>query len=220
MKPDNITNAYKFSENIYDDVLTQRSFLSKLYISLFWGVDDNKIATDVLSIIPDDFSGKLLDIPVGTGVFTDKKYRKLNTAQIECVDYSKAMICQAQQRFSILPNVNCRQGDVGNLPYPDETFDIVLSMNGFHAFPDKERAFAETFRVLKKGGMFCGCFYIKGEKQMTDFAVNRFLSVKGWFTPPFQTSPQTILPHQQILHLKNTTKNNFLRQQQHLHPIP
>ena len=82
MKPDNITNAYKFSENIYDDVLTQRSFLSKLYISLFWGVDDNKIAADVLSMIPDDFSGKLLDVPVGTGVFTDKKYRKLNTAQI------------------------------------------------------------------------------------------------------------------------------------------
>ena len=97
------------------------------------------------------------------------------------------MICQAQQRFSILPNVNCRQGDVGNLPYPDETFNIVLSMNGFHAFPDKERAFSETFRVLKIGGMFCGCFYIKGENRMTDFAVNSFLSKKGWFMPPFQT---------------------------------
>ena len=35
MKPDNITKAYKLSENIYDDVLTQRSILSKLYVSLF-----------------------------------------------------------------------------------------------------------------------------------------------------------------------------------------
>ena len=190
MKSDNITKAYKLSENIYDDVLTQRSFWSKLYISLFWGVDDNKIAADVLSMIPEDFSGKLLDVPVGTGVFTNKKYGELNTAQIDCIDYSEAMISQAKQRFSLLPNVNCCQGDVGNLPYSDETFDIVLSMNGFHAFPDKERAFAETFRVLKKGGMFCGCFYIKGEKRMTDFVVNRFLSAKGWFTPPFQTKTE------------------------------
>ena len=185
--PDKITEAYKLSENIYDDVLMQRSFLSKLYISLFWGVDDNEIAEKVLSMIPDDFSGRLLDVPVGTGVFTNAKYRQLTAAQIECVDYSDVMIYKAKQRFLLLENVSCIQGDVGNLPYPDETFDIVLSMNGFHAFPDKERAFSETFRVLKIGGMFCGCFYIKGENRMTDFAVNRFLSKKGWFTPPFQT---------------------------------
>lgn len=33
--------------------------------------------------------------------------------------------------------------------YHTETYDIVVSMNGFHAFPDKERAFRETWRVLK-----------------------------------------------------------------------
>ena len=32
------------------------------------------------------------------------------------------------------------------------SFDIVLSMNGFHAFPDKKKAFRETHRVLKPGG--------------------------------------------------------------------
>ena len=32
----------------------------------------------------------------------------------------------------------------------NETFDMVLSMNGFHAFPDKDHAFQETWRVLKK----------------------------------------------------------------------
>ena len=106
MNPDKITEAYKLSENIYDDVLTQRSFWSKLYISLFWGVDDKEIAARVLSMIPEDFSGKLLDVPVGIGVFTNEKYRQINTAQINCVDYSEAMICQAKQRFSILPNIN------------------------------------------------------------------------------------------------------------------
>ncbi len=30
----------------------------------------------------------------------------------------------------------------------------MLSLNGFHAFPDKEAAYRETYRVLKKGGTF------------------------------------------------------------------
>ena len=59
-----------------------------------------------------------------------------------------------------LKNVTFRQGDVGALPYADDTFDIVLSLNGFHAFPDKEAAYREVFRVLRPGGTFCGCFYV------------------------------------------------------------
>ena len=60
-----------------------------------------------------------------------------------------------------------RQGDVGALPYEDDTFDIVLSLNGFHAFPDKEAAYREVFRVLRPGGTFCGCFYVMGEHKRT-----------------------------------------------------
>lgn len=48
-----------------------------------------------------------------------------------------------------LENVTFRQGDVGALPFDDASFDAVLSLNGFHAFPDKEAAYREVFRVLK-----------------------------------------------------------------------
>ena len=67
-----------------------------------------------------------------------------------------------------LKNVTFRQGDVGALPYADDTFDIVLSLNGFHAFPDKGAAYREVFRVLRPGGTFCGCFYVMGEHKWTD----------------------------------------------------
>lgn len=63
----------------------------------------------------------------------------------------------------------------------------MLSLNGFHAFPDKEAAFWETFRVLKNGGMFCGCFYIKGEKCRTDWFVEKLYTPKGFFTPPYES---------------------------------
>ncbi len=42
---DKIQKAYQASKNIYDDVLTQGSIFSKMYIKIFWsGTDDNEIA--------------------------------------------------------------------------------------------------------------------------------------------------------------------------------
>ncbi len=150
-----INSAYHASKNIYDDVLTQGNFFSRLYIRFFWsGTDDIEIARKILSYIPDDFDGTLLDVPVGTAVFTEEKWRSLSRAKITCLDYSGDMLEKARQRLSDCSHITFIRGDVGALPQPDESCDVVLSMNGFHAFPDKDKAFKETFRVLKKGGSF------------------------------------------------------------------
>ena len=188
---DKIKEAYQSSKNIYDDVLTQKSFFSRLYTKIFWsGTDDNAIARKVLSYIPDDFDGALLDVPVGTAVFTERKWKSLSKAQITCLDYSEDMIEQAKNRLRDSGNISCIQDDVGSLPMGSDSFDIVLSMNGFHAFPDKEKAFQETWRVLKPGGRFIACFYIKGKSGITDWLVRNILAKKGWFTPPFPTEEQ------------------------------
>ncbi|MBR0277091.1 MAG: class I SAM-dependent methyltransferase, partial [Clostridia bacterium] len=77
--------------------------------------------------------------------------------------------------------------DVGKLPFENETFDLVLSMNGLHVFPDKDKAFSEIFRVLKYGGIFCGCTYIKGECRRTDWFIDKLYVPKGYFNTPFDT---------------------------------
>ena len=99
------------------------------------------------------------------------------------------MMKAAEQRAEKLglDHVRFQRGDVGNLTFPDGTFDVVLSLNGFHAFPDKEAAYRETFRVLKKGGSFCGCFYIQGSCRRTDWFIRHLYVPKGFFTPPFET---------------------------------
>lgn len=188
---DKIQDAYESSKNIYDDVLTQGNFFSRLYVKLFWsGTDDNEIARKVLSYIPEDFSGELLDVPVGTAVFTARKWASLKNARITCLDYSADMLQQAQKRFAGQAHIHCLRGDVGSLPMADGSFDAVISMNGFHAFPDKPKAFRETWRVLKPGGDFIACFYIKGKSGRTDWLVKNILAKKGWFTPPFQTEEE------------------------------
>ena len=186
---DAIKDSYHQSRNMYDDVLTQSKWWSKLYIRLFWsGVNDNEIAEKMLSYISEDFSGTLLDVPVGTAVFTHRKYAALQNAAITCLDYSEDMLNQARQRLTNQKNIQLVQGDVGHLQFPDRSFDIVLSMNGFHAFPDKRSAFRETYRVLKHGGKFIGCCYICGESSVTDTLVSKVLVRRGWFTPPFDTA--------------------------------
>ena len=176
---DKIQNAYETSKNIYDDVLTQRNIFSKLYIKLFWsGTDDNDIARKVLAYVPDDFSGNLLDVPVGTAVFTENKWSSLKNAHITCLDYSIDMLDQARKRLGSHAHIKCIQGDVGNLQMENESVDTVVSMNGFHAFPDKQKAFHEIWRVLKPGGNFIACFYIRGKSKRTDWLVKNILAKK------------------------------------------
>ena len=109
-------------------------------------------------------------------------------ADITCLDYSSDMMRQAQEKAKRLHlKITFRQGDVGELPYEDDIFDTVLSLNGFHAFPEKEAAYREIFRVLRPGGTFCGCFYVKGEQKRTDWFVRHVYERTGFFTPPYET---------------------------------
>lgn len=186
-----VQSAYKFSKNFYDDAITQGKWWSRLYFKLLWGgVDDNDIARRVLAWIPDDFTGNLLDVPVGTAVFTAAKYKQMTKADITCLDYSTDMLERAEQRLrdAGITNVKTMQGDVGALPFENDTFDFVLCMNGLHVFPDKERAYAEILRTLKPGGELLACFYIAGEQKVADWLAKTVMTRMGWFTPPFDTA--------------------------------
>ena len=190
-----IRKSYKTLGNIgtmYDGIITRSTLLGKVMDSVIWGLDGELAAkwiNDALAPIPEDFRGKLLEVPVGTGVLTMPLYQSLPDAAVTCLDYSADMMANAERRAGAMgvKNVSFVQGDVGALPFEDGSFDIVLSLNGFHAFPDKEAAFRETCRVLKPGGIFCGCFYIRGEFPRTDFFVRKMYVPKGFFTPPFET---------------------------------
>ncbi|MBR6597157.1 MAG: class I SAM-dependent methyltransferase [Paludibacteraceae bacterium] len=188
---DKIEKSYRFSKNFYDDALTQNKWWSRLYFKLVWGgVDDNEIARKVLSWIPDDFGGKMLDVPVGTAVFTAEKYKRMGKADIIGLDYSQDMLDRARFRFSEngITNIKTMQGDVGAMPFDDGSFDYILCMNGLHVFPDKDKAYSEILRTLKQGGELLACFYIAGEQKIADLLAKTVLTRMGWFTPPFDSA--------------------------------
>ena len=193
-RKENIRNAYRLtgSNNFYDGMITCSTVSGKAVCRLVWDMGKEECGeylNKAFTGVPEDFAGKLLEVPVGTGILTMPLYQTLPRADITCLDYSPDMMGQAREKAERmgLQNVQFRQGDVGALPYEDSSFDIVLSLNGFHAFPDKEAAYRETFRVLKPGGTFCGCFYVKGEHKRTDWFVRHVYEKAGFFTPPYET---------------------------------
>ncbi len=116
----------------------------------------------------------------------------MENARIIGLDYSDDMLEKAATRFKDIKNIELIQGDVGNLRFEDNSFDMVLSMNGFHVFPDKKKAFSEVFRVLKPDGRFIGCFYVQKEKLLTDIVVDMVLKKKGWFSSDQLTKDEVI----------------------------
>ena len=191
-----IKNAYKnlgSEATFYDGMITCSTLPGKAVCKLVWNMDkrkNNRYLELALSGIPKNFVGRMLEVPVGTGVLTMPVYETLPNADITCLDYSPDMMERAKHQAEKreIKNVRFMQGDVGKLPFSDSSFDLVLSLNGFHAFPDKEADYNEVFRVLKPSGIFCGCFYVKGGNKRTDWLIEKLYTPKGFFTPPYETA--------------------------------
>jgi arsenite methyltransferase len=72
------------------------------------------------------------------------------------IDFTDKMIEKARINADTLHynNVEFRQGDIEKMPVAGNVADVVVSNCVLNLVPDKQKAFAETFRVLKKGGHF------------------------------------------------------------------
>ena len=119
-----IRSAYRLTgvNNFYDGMITCSTLSGKAVCRLVWDMNQaecDAYLENALSGIPEHFSGKLLEVPVGTGILTMPLYRTLPEADITCLDYSADMMGQAQEKANRLhlKNVTFQQGDVGTLPF-------------------------------------------------------------------------------------------------------
>ena len=107
-RKEQIKSAYKLcgsKSGFYDGMMTYSTFLGKAICRFVWNMDGEKnlrYLEKALSGIPEDFSGKLLEVPVGTGVLTMPVYRDLPDADITCLDYSENMMASAQEKAKVL----------------------------------------------------------------------------------------------------------------------
>ena len=79
------------------------------------------------------------------------------TGHLIGVDMTAEMIKKARENAdkSGFDNVEFRLGEIEHLPVISDSIDVVISNCVLNLVPDKQRAFAEIFRVLNPGGHFC-----------------------------------------------------------------
>ena len=98
-----IRSAYRMTggNSFYDGMITCSTLSGKAVCRLVWAM--NKAENDAylekaMSGIPEHFSGKLLEVPVGTGILTMPVYKTMPEADITCLDYSADMMGQAWEK--------------------------------------------------------------------------------------------------------------------------
>lgn len=94
---------------------------------------------------------KVLDVAAGNGNASLAAARRW--ADVLATDYVGPLLDRARERASAERlAVDFRQADAEALPFPDESFDVVLSTFGVMFTPDHDKAARELARVCRRGG--------------------------------------------------------------------
>lgn len=99
--------------------------------------------------LPNIKGKKVLDVGAGTGRLTLELY-KLG-AEVTALDVSEKMLQELKKKNK---NIETVVGDAENLPFPDNTFDMVTAAFLIVHLKDPIRFFDEAYRVLKNDGFF------------------------------------------------------------------
>jgi SAM-dependent methyltransferase len=106
----------------------------------------------------------VLDVGCGRGLMLIGAAKRLTSGKATGIDLWQAedlsgnrpeATLENARREGVTERVEVRTGDMRTLPFPDASFDIVLSSNAIHnlyAAPDREKAVSEIARVLKPAG--------------------------------------------------------------------
>jgi len=97
----------------------------------------------------------ILELGCGNGAQWEGRIESLpGGCNLVLSDFSKGMVDIVREKYKPYKNVSCKQIDIQNIDYPDETFDVAIANHMLYHVPDLSKAISEVNRVLKKDGIF------------------------------------------------------------------
>jgi SAM-dependent methyltransferase len=120
----------------------------------------------------------VLDVGTGTGVVAITVARA--GAQVKALDLTPELLVEARANARIAgqEQIEWTEGDAEQLPYPDASFDVVLSQFGHMFAPRPDVVIAQMRRVLRPGGRIAFTTW------PPEHLVGRFFAFVGRHSPP------------------------------------
>ncbi len=118
---------------------------------------------------------QMLDVGCGTGLFSN--LAAIKGAEVTGIDASEPLLAEAKQRTQ---SVKFMTGEMEELPFADDTFDLVCGFNSFQYAANIKNALTEAKRVLKANGKLA--VMIWGNKEDCEAAT--YLKAVGSLLPP------------------------------------
>lgn len=133
----------------------------------------------------------VLDVASGTGEPGLSIAPMVGNGRVVLTDLAQDMLEVAREKASALhlPHVEVLVCDVSELPFPDNTFDIVTCRFGFMFFPSMLRAAQEMVRVLKPGGRMAVSVWNVPEKNFWVTAIMGTIARNMELPPPPPGAP-------------------------------
>lgn len=129
--------------------------IPEYYDSIMGPAQFEPFGADMARRLPVRPPGDVLEVACGTGRVTRQLRERLDPAvKIVATDLSDAMLAYARSKHAGLGEVDWRTADACKLPFADASFGAVVCAFGVMFAPDKQAAFREARRVLRKGGTF------------------------------------------------------------------
>ncbi|WP_270525088.1 MerR family transcriptional regulator [Longibaculum muris] len=112
---------------------------------------------------------KVLEIGCGNGELWQRNQKNIPNIQLTLTDISQGMLDDAKNRLKDIKDINYQCFDCHQIPYDNQTFDIVIANHVLFYVQDIEQVLKEINRVLKNDGIFyCSTYGKKHMKEITD----------------------------------------------------
>jgi SAM-dependent methyltransferase len=159
-----------------------------------WASGDYAVIGTTLQIVGESLAeaadvragDRVLDVAAGNGNATLAAARRF--ARVTSTDYVQALLDKGRERARAEGlAVKFLEADVEALPFPDGSFDVVLSTFGAMFSPDQERTANEMMRVLRPGGRLAMANWTPG-----GFIGRLFKTIGAHVPPPAGIKPPSL----------------------------
>ena len=159
---------------------------------------------------------QILDIGCGRGM-QDVILTKYTTADITAIDICPNNIIECNllaEKNKLQDNITFIEADACKLPFKNESFDVIISLESAFHYPSREIFLKEVYRVLRPGGSFLLGDIIINKKSFIIYYLQKFicnqLNVQYIYDKDLEHLHKNLDKHNFTYEIENITNSTFI----------